>query len=254
MSEPLQHDFRRRHPDWKHKPVEWTREQWARIASLWSALVESQNGEDVDDYAFPEDGGLFGEYARELRGRQEVAVADLTSGLWRPKLLVLGCGVAHDVAWARRYGWDATGITLAPMNVAVAHELHPELPKGAVLMLDMHSTGLPPGILDAVIGMHTLEHSWAPLMLLMECARLLRPGGWAFFRTPQARDFTGGQELHHVLCPTGRQVHGLMEKAGFKEVEHSIASESDLESDTLVIGRRWREGEEVSRVVREFTR
>lgn len=246
-SNPLQNEWRRSHPDWTHRPVEWTREQWARLARIWTSLVECQNGQDVDDYAFPEDGGHFGAYLNTLRLRIGGGWAEVP-----PRLLVLGCGVGHDLAWARANGWNATGITLGPMNVAVAREWG-GVPPDAIRFEDMHLTALESGSFDAAIGLHVLEHSWAPLMLLLEVARLLRPGGWAFFRTPQAQDFTGGQELHHVLCPTPRQVRGLMEKAGFKGVEATVDGVEDV-GDTLAIGRRWREDEDVTDLVREFTR
>lgn len=240
-------DFYARHPDWQHAPVpmDWP----GRLVRRWGALLESQNGRDIDD------GMVARPHKLERYGAEFFPAARY------PRLLILGAGVGREVVIAREVGWNAVGQTLGPRNVAFGREV-----LGTDLRFeDAHFSGLPGGSFDAIVGMQFLEHSPAPLLALIECARLLRPGGICCMETPPADRWTMGWNLHHVLCPTPRQALGLFAKAGFPR--HGVYHSPDLSEvrekhmdnvacDIVTVGWRWIPGPDdvvVEPIVRELT-
>ncbi len=65
----------------------------------------------------------------------------------------------------------------------VAIEIKPG--RGVDILADGHHLPFQEKIADVVLLMETLEHVPAPLLLLLECARVLRPGGYLCLTTPQ---------------------------------------------------------------------
>jgi SAM-dependent methyltransferase len=245
-----QDEFRRRHSGWQHKPVPWGPQQDDRLLSAWRTVLESQNGHDVDE-------SQPGAMTRFLQA--------LGSMLPAPgRMLVVGCGTGEEVLEARALGWQADGITLAPMNQAWCAEQH-----GLdVRFEDFHFSSFQTGSFDTIVGRQVWEHSWAPLHFALECSRLLRPGGTVVLETPDCARFIGDRwDLHHVFCPTPFQGVSLLEKAGFtgvKALDYSTGSlvpfadehRDDVGGPHVVcIGRRWTKADEhlVNPIVREFT-
>jgi len=71
-----------------------------------------------------------------------------------------------------------------------------------------------------VVGRQVWEHSWAPFLFAIECARILKPGGRLALETPNANDYTyESSTIHHVFCPTPFQGRKMLEKAGFVDVQ-----------------------------------
>lgn len=222
--------YRARHPEHTHSRVPWTSEQSARLLDVWRELLESQNGEGVDGSELPADGKTIGWLLREFVDPRE-------------RVLIIGAGRGQEVVFARDRGFNADGITLGAMNVAIARQSFGL----SLAFTDAHCTTLPPASYDVIIALQVLEHSPAPLILLLECARLLRAGGRAFFETPPPALHTGGRSLHHVLCPTPRQARGLLEKSGFDDVQQWVRQtpldakdqdRGDLRDDLMTAGRR----------------
>jgi SAM-dependent methyltransferase len=52
------------------------------------------------------------------------------------------------------------------------------------IICDMHNMPIPSGTYDAVLASHVLEHSVAPMFLLWEIWRVLKPGGLVFVNLP----------------------------------------------------------------------
>lgn len=254
-------EFYDRHPDWTHRRVFDPREGsgyavakggWVgRLVHVAEHLLEAQNGMDIDDAIFPRPCKI------------DFYCTRYAPPLDYPTLLLLGVGVGREVVVAREYAYALVdGQTLGPRNVAFAKENF-----GLDLRYeDAHVTSLPTGTRDAIIGCQVLEHSWSPLLLLIECARLLRPGGVCVMETPPAKHWTMGNKLHHTLCPTPRQAIGLFLKAGFPDATSYVCGEDlrpvredemdrgDL-PDIVTVGHRWtpNQAEAVEPRVREMT-
>ena len=239
------------HPDWQHRPVPMTRP--ARIMRVWAALLESQNGRDVDD------GRVTRPHKLERYGLAHCPPDQY------PRMLIVGAGVGREVLVAQEAGWKVRGQTLGPRNVAFGAEV-----LGVELTYeDAHATLWPRASFDCIMALQVLEHSPAPLALLIECARLLRPGGVLVTETPPSHAWTMGHNLHHVLCPTPRQAVGLFRKAGFPDArafdgtgvelvdEHNrfTFDSGDLDGDLVTVGHRWApdDADFVEPIVRQLT-
>lgn len=243
-------EFRARHLDWQHSYVQTRPSGRARVMTIWDALLQRQNGRDVDD-------AVIDEEHRIVAYLKTYAPVDRFA-----RLLIVGAGVGREVIVAREMGYATEGITLGPMNVAFAREM-----LGVNLhIIDAHSASEVFGCasFDAIVALQTLEHSWAPLMLLIEFARMLRPGGKVIIETPPSADWTCGRDLHHAICPTPRQLEGLLIKAGFLDVAlkcitgFEAAPDTDLDCalhHVLASGTRWtlNRSEDVEPTIRELT-
>ncbi|MEO0579259.1 MAG: bifunctional 2-polyprenyl-6-hydroxyphenol methylase/3-demethylubiquinol 3-O-methyltransferase UbiG [Pseudomonadota bacterium] len=108
------------------------------------------------------------------------------------KVVDVGCGGGILTESLARGGADTTGIDLASEALAVAR-LHAEANGLSIDYREVPSSQLAdeqPGTYDVVTCMELLEHVPEPAELIADCARLLKPGGKAFFstinRTPKA--------------------------------------------------------------------
>lgn len=247
---PRQDEFRRQHPNWKHKPVPFGEPETQRLASLWTTVLESQNGHDVDETP----AGVMTGFLRSLGERMKPP----------GRMLVIGCGTGEEIVEARAMGWQAEGITLAPMNVAWAKE-HYGLD---LLFQDFHVNGFPTASFDAIVGRQVWEHSWAPFIFAIECARVLKPGGKVALETPCCKDFIyDSATVHHVFCPTPYQGARMLEKAGFVDVATLSGMDGALRpfedehrddvggSQVVFVGARWsaRDANKVNPMVRNMT-
>jgi 2-polyprenyl-6-hydroxyphenyl methylase/3-demethylubiquinone-9 3-methyltransferase len=102
------------------------------------------------------------------------------------RVLDVGCGggILAD-AMARR-GADVLGIDLAgkALKVAQLHAIEAATPRVAYREIAAEALAADaPESFDVVTCMEMLEHVPDPEAIVAACARLLRPGGWAFFST-----------------------------------------------------------------------
>ncbi len=107
----------------------------------------------------------------------------------------LGCGVGGGAARLSRPGRRVVGIDYAPAALAEARR---RLPAGTGLAcMDAARLGLRAGAFDAVCSSHLIEHFEEPDLHVAEVARVLAPGGTAFFLTPNApADFENPFHVH----------------------------------------------------------
>lgn len=98
-------------------------------------------------------------------------------------LLDVGCGNGSFLVQMRQLGWDVTGIEPDKDAVSVARQKHRlNVFNGS---LDDHK--FPDKHFDAITLNHVIEHAIDPMGLLMECRRILKPGGQLVLVTPNIK-------------------------------------------------------------------
>jgi 2-polyprenyl-6-hydroxyphenyl methylase/3-demethylubiquinone-9 3-methyltransferase len=111
---------------------------------------------------------------------------DEVAGLRGKSVLDVGCGGGILAESMAQRAAHVTGIDLAakPLGVARLHAL-----ESGVRNVDYREVAAEalademPASFDIVTCMEMLEHVPDPASSVLSCARLLRPGGWAFFST-----------------------------------------------------------------------
>jgi len=98
------------------------------------------------------------------------------------RLLEVGCGTGDLLAGVRDLGWTVTGVDFDAAAVAVARRRGLEVREG-----DLTSQRFPDASFDAVTMFHLFEHVPDPRALLVECYRILAPGGRIVIVTPNPR-------------------------------------------------------------------
>lgn len=135
------------------------------------------------------------------------------------RVLEVGCAEGYHLSLlpARSVGVDISG---AALRVAKAHRLE-------VVRADVNSP-LPfrDGSFDGVLMLHTLEHVVSPLAVLVQCQRVLRPGGWLLVAVPTERslprylvDHYYDDHATHIYAFSALGLTRLAQRAGFRKVE-----------------------------------
>lgn len=105
----------------------------------------------------------------------------LRTGSAEPALLDVGCGYGDFVAAVQAQGFTAAGVEIDAPAAEVAAG------RGFTVYRDyLERLGLPAGSFDVVTLWDVIEHVGEPVSLLVEAARLLKPGGLLFFHTGNA--------------------------------------------------------------------
>jgi 2-polyprenyl-6-hydroxyphenyl methylase / 3-demethylubiquinone-9 3-methyltransferase len=102
------------------------------------------------------------------------------------RVLDVGCGGGILAESMARRGADVLGIDLAakPLKVAQLHAIEAAVPRIEYREVAVEALAEEtPERFDVVTCMEMLEHVPDPESVVAACARLARPGGWAFFST-----------------------------------------------------------------------
>lgn len=123
-------------------------------------------------------------------------------------VLDIGCGAGFAMDELKAKGKLAIGIDITPENVDLARE------KGhSVGVQDMHSLPFADSSFDGAMMWDVFEHALAPLIVLFECNRVLRPQGRLLIYIPPEH---WDEHPVHVIIYTDRQIEMLFKKSGFK--------------------------------------
>lgn len=111
---------------------------------------------------------------------------DMPSGA----LLDIGCGSGDFAARMQSRGWSVRGLDVDPHAATAATRNH----GFRVDVGELEQLAYPDGYFDAVSGRHVLEHLRDPKAFLLECWRILKPGGRLILVTPNMASF--GHEIY----------------------------------------------------------
>ena len=95
--------------------------------------------------------------------------------------LDIGCGNGKFLLKLRALGWEAQGVEFNAGAVAVCHDSGLKVFHG-----DLESADFADGSFDMVSARHLIEHLPDPNSFMAEVARILKPGGYLYIRTPSS--------------------------------------------------------------------
>jgi 2-polyprenyl-3-methyl-5-hydroxy-6-metoxy-1,4-benzoquinol methylase len=155
------------------------------------------------------------------------------------RLLEVGCGQGLFLAHAARAGWKAQGVDVLAPVVALARARGLEVFAG-----ELAAAAFPAASFDVVTMSEVIEHIVAPVPLLREVERVLRPGGVAVLGTGNAGSWAArlrggawsyyrfGGHLHiRFYSPTSARA--LARAAGFAAVECRTSGFAFREAEEL---------------------
>ncbi|MCM8789447.1 MAG: class I SAM-dependent methyltransferase [Candidatus Omnitrophica bacterium] len=137
------------------------------------------------------------------------------------RLLDVGCGNGHFLAFMQRVGWKVYGVEIDPEAAAIAKETH----NVCVYVGTLQGAGFSDEFFDAITMSHVIEHLPDGFDVLKECHRILMPGGYLCIATPNLGSW--GQSIfkkywlaldppRHLYLWTPKALSRIVEKAGFK--------------------------------------
>lgn len=157
---------------------------------------------------------------RERSAIDRMYLEDLVPG----RLLELGCGDGSRLAKFSALGWTVEGQEVDPRSAAnVSSKQRIKVHLGS-----LETLGLPEKSYDAIVMNHVIEHIHDPLKLLVECCRLLKPGGVCVASTPNMNGlghqffksfWIGLDPPRHLLLFSKINLQRLGEHAGFGKCE-----------------------------------
>jgi len=96
--------------------------------------------------------------------------------------LDIGCGNGKFLVKMRDIGWEVRGVEFNAGAVEVCRNSGLEVFHG-----DLHAAGFADESFDMVSARHLIEHLPNPNGFMAEIARILKPGGYLYIRTPSSR-------------------------------------------------------------------
>ena len=166
-------------------------------------------------------------------GRQRRALRTMFAGDDVPgRLLEVGCGSGRFLNRMRDAGWEVEGIDFDPGAAA-----HVERRYGIhVSVGSLADMQFPDAVYDVVAMSQVIEHVHAPLALLKECHRVLRPGGRLLVTTPNAlslahriygRHWRGLEPPRHLHIFTPAALERSARAGGFRQLQlRTLSAES----------------------------
>ncbi len=96
--------------------------------------------------------------------------------------LDIGCGNGKFLIKLRALGWEVQGVEFNAGAVAVCRDSGLNVFHG-----DLHAAGFADESFDMVSARHLIEHLPDPNRFMAEVARILKPGGYLYIRTPSSK-------------------------------------------------------------------
>ena len=138
-------------------------------------------------------------------------------------LLDVGCGSGGFALAMRDRGWDVRGTEFDPAAARAA-----ETQGIAVDIGELSAIAYPSDSFDAITARHVLEHVQEPVAFLLECWRILRPGGRLVVVTPNvdslghrhfADRWRGLEQPRHLFLYGSVSLRALFRRTGVDGVD-----------------------------------
>jgi 2-polyprenyl-3-methyl-5-hydroxy-6-metoxy-1,4-benzoquinol methylase len=139
------------------------------------------------------------------------------------RLLEIGCGNGVMLEGMADLGWEVEGVDFDPAAVDTCRRRGLNTKLGT-----LEDQQYPSNSYDAVTMSHLIEHVHEPLNLLIECHRILKPGGQLSLVTPNVasagHQFYGPSWFHldpprHLRIFSVAALEMLLRKAGFRNIK-----------------------------------
>ncbi len=141
------------------------------------------------------------------------------------RLLDVGCGNGTFLANMKDLGWRVLGVEIDENAAQVARQRYGL----EVLPGTLAEAEFPDQTFDVVTLRHVIEHVFDPVLLLGECARVLKPGGRLLITTPNVEslahalfreNWRGLEPPRHLMLFSPATLAQCAEKAGFRTCEN----------------------------------
>jgi 2-polyprenyl-3-methyl-5-hydroxy-6-metoxy-1,4-benzoquinol methylase len=138
------------------------------------------------------------------------------------RLLDVGCGSGEWLLFMRGMGWEVEGIDFDARAVDVAVQNGLKARCGA-----LEKGSFPAESFDAVVLNHVIEHLPDPVATLLECSRILRPGGKIVLFTPNSsslghklfkEQWRGLEPPRHLHIFSMQSMARVLKQTGFRTV------------------------------------
>jgi len=139
----------------------------------------------------------------------------------RGRLLDVGCGSGQYLSIMKSLGWDVKGTEVDQNAAAIARNEY-----GLdVFVGNLEDAHFPSESFNIITLIHVIEHLYDPIHLLIECRRILKPGGKLILTTPNIEslghalfkgDWRGLEIPRHLMVFSLNSIELCTRKAGFK--------------------------------------
>jgi ubiquinone/menaquinone biosynthesis C-methylase UbiE len=111
------------------------------------------------------------------------------------RVLELGCGSGKTLRAMGQRGWNVTGIDFSSTAVLLSRQVYSDPSQGQVMVADVRKSPFKNATFDAVFAIHVIGHmpEYDRREITHEVNRILKPGGFLFFRDFSTEDFRFGK-------------------------------------------------------------
>ena len=140
----------------------------------------------------------------------------------RGRLLEIGCGSGDLLAFMKQKGWVVTGTDTDPVAVQKAASRGLD-----VLCGTLDENHFPSNGMNAIVLSHVIEHVHNPTETILDCYRILTPGGRLVLSTPNHESWghslylekwRGLEPPRHLFVFNSRSLLRLLRQAGFRKI------------------------------------
>ena len=149
--------------------------------------------------------------------RHEIVYRDLLSRCADRVVLEAGSGEGYGTNMIADVANEVTGVDYDASAVAHVKVRYPrvQIKQGNLADLPIEDSSV-----DVVVNFQVIEHLWDQLQFLLECVRVLRPGGELLISTPNRMTFSPGRDTplnpFHTRELNAAELTELLEEAGFE--------------------------------------
>lgn len=141
------------------------------------------------------------------------------------RLLDVGCGTGHHLAWLRQQGFDVAGVDGSQEMIALAEARNPEV---VIRQGDVEALPFPSGGFDVVVCVEVLRYLSGPSDCLREMARVLRPGGLCLATATPVLNLNGYWLINRLASRFGMP--------GLTKLRQAFSTSSQLRREFEVAG------------------